>query len=318
MDINLNKDKINRASSSPRHPKINDYKNTMKLLLKNKLAAVGLVIVLIYFAIAILDTVYPEYLGVSNITSVFQFVHGAISSSIPPSPPVFNKGWEYFFGTTEYGVPLFPAILAALKFDMAVSVLIVLIGASIGTIIGTIAGYYGGKLDEVLMRITDIFFTVPFLVLALTIAAVLGPSLQNIILALVIIWWPIYARLARGQALSIKSNKYIEASIAMGSSRIRNVFVHVLPNLLSPAFVQISLDLGSIIQIFATLIFIGIHTGLHNLPELGYLLSIGQPYLPDGFWWPIIIPGIFLLIFTISINLLGDGLRDVLDPRLRR
>lgn len=306
------------GSGTNLHPKLEDFAHTLRLLLKNRLAFGGLVVTLLYFIIAILDVVYPQYLGYTSIATIFDFVSGPINATTPLMAPTTALGWHYYLGTTQYGVPLFPVILAALRFDISESLLIVVIGAAIGTIVGSLSGYFGGYIDEVVMRVTDIFFSIPFLVLALAIAAILGPGLINITLALVIVWWPIYARLGRSQALTIKSQRYVEASTAMGSGGLRNVFVHVLPNLMSPIFIQFSLDLGSVIQIFAALQFIGINTGLNYIPEIGYLISIGQNYLAFGEWWPIVIPGIFLLIFTLAVNVFGDGLRDVLDPRLRR
>lgn len=308
---------IKKENSNP-HPKLEDFKHTLFLLLKNKLAFGGLVVTIIYFLIALLDAAYPQWLGYTSVATIFDFVSGPVNASTPLMAPTTTLGWQYWFGTTQYGVPLFPVILAALKFDLSESLLIVVIGAGIGTLIGSISGYFGGYLDEVLMRVTDIFFSIPFLVLALAIAAILGPGITNITIALVVVWWPIYARLGRSQALTLKSQRFVEASTAMGSSGFRNVFVHVIPNLLSPMFIQFSLDLGAVIQIFAALQFININTGIQNIPEIGSLISMGQNYLPIGDWWAIVIPGIFLLIFTLAVNVFGDGLRDVLDPKLRR
>ena len=186
-----------------------------------------------------------------------------------------------------------------------------------GTILGSIAGFKGGYPDEVLMRITDVFYSIPFLILALAFIFLLGRYIEYAVYALIIIWWPIYARLARGQALYIKSMKFVEAATASGASTMRNVFSHVLPNVLSPVFVQISLDLGSIMQLFAVLFFLGVISDPY-FPELGNIINQGQSWLAVGVWWPIVIPGIFILLFTVSVNLLGDGLRDVLDPKLRR
>ncbi len=299
-----------------KRPRLEDTIYTAKLFLKNRLAFVGFVITMIYFAIAVVDEVYPRWLGVSNLNSMANWVP-ALSSNVPTAPTL-SHGWMYIFGTTQFLVPIFPAMLAALKFDIGYSLLIVAIGALFGLAVGTIAGYFGKIFDEVLMRVTDIFFSVPFIVLAFAISYALGRSLNTVIIALIIIWWPIYARLTRGLALSTRSMKYVEAATASGSSGMRNVAVHVIPNVLSPVFVQISLDLGSIVQIFATLYFLNVIQGSQLLPELGNMISRGQTYLPQGIWWPVVIPGIFLLIFTVSINLMGDGLRDVLDPKLRR
>lgn len=307
---------ILKAQPVKHRPRVEDFKSTFKLFIKNRLAFVGFVIVLIYFIITVLDYVYPQYLGVKDINTVASWVP-QLASGIP-SGPTLSHGWEYLFGETLYFAPIFPVMLAALKTDITYSILIVLSGALIGIILGTMSGYFGKLYDEVLMRVTDIFFSVPTLVLAIAVTVVLGKSLQNVVIALIIIWWPIYARLTRGVSLSIKSNKFIEAATAAGSSGIRNVFVHILPNVLSVVFVQFSLDLGSIVQLFAALDFIGFNEGSPLLPELGNMLTWGTSYLVAGIWWPIVVPGIFLLIFTVAINLMGDGLRDVLDPKLRR
>ncbi len=307
---------ILKAQPVKHRPRVEDFKSTFKLFIKNRLAFVGFVIVLIYFTITILDYVYPSYLGVKDINTIASWVP-QLSSGVP-SGPTLSHGWWYIFGETLYFAPIFPVMLAALKTDITYSILIVLTGALIGIILGTMSGYFGKLYDEVLMRVTDIFFSVPTLVLAIAVTVVLGKSLQNVVIALIIIWWPIYARLTRGVSLSIKSNKFIEAATAAGSSGLRNVFVHILPNVLSVVFVQFSLDLGSIIQLFAALDFIGFNEGSPLLPELGNMLTWGTSYLVSGIWWPIVIPGIFLLIFTVAINLMGDGLRDVLDPKLRR
>ncbi len=300
-----------------RHPKLEDYSHTLRLLVKNKLALVGMVITIIYFIIAMLDVVYPRYLGVSSTNSLLAF---GIPVSVTPVGPSFSHGFAGLLGYTEmYSLqfPLLPISLAAIKFDMGYSLFIVMIGAGIGTLVGAIAGFKGGYIDEILMRVTDVFFSVPFLILALAFIFLLGRYIIMAVYALLIIWWPIYARLARGQALYIKSMKFVEAATASGASSARNIFSHVLPNVLSPIFVQISLDLGTIMQLFAVLFFLGVISDPY-FPELGNIINQGQNWLGAGLWWPVIIPGIFILLFTISINLLGDGLRDVLDPKLRR
>ncbi len=300
-----------------RHPKMEDYSHTFRLLLKNKLAMVGMIITFIYFLIAILDTVFPQYLGVSSTNSLLVFkepVH------VPPLAPGFANGWQHIFGNAEFNAlqfPLLPICLAALKFDLGYAVFIVLLGAFIGATIGAVAGFKGGYADEVLMRVTDVFLSVPFLILALAFIFLLGRYISSAVYALLIIWWPFYSRLGRGQALYVKSMKFVEASTASGASSMRNVFSHVLPNILSPVFVQISLDLGSIMQLFAVLFFLGIISDPY-FPELGNIINQGQQWLAVGVWWPVVIPGIFILVFTVAINLMGDGLRDVLDPKLRR
>ncbi|MHB8360307.1 MAG: ABC transporter permease [Thermoplasmataceae archaeon] len=317
-------------SEKKRNPKLEDLKDTIRLLVKNKLALTGFAITSIYFFFAFLDVVYPQYLGVGpgivNSLNRFPFRGAAYQ----PTPPVFNRGWWYFLGTTYGHIPLLPAMLAALYNDIWDSVLVVFSGAIIGIVVGTFSGYFGKIIDEVMMRITDIFFSIPYLIFAIIVTAVLFrvfvadriviPSLLLISISLIVIWWPTYARLTRSITLSVKSQKFIEASTASGSSRVRNVIVHVIPNVLSPVFVQISLDMGSVILLFATLAFLPLSfLGLNEYtPELGSMISSAENYMLGPGWFSAVIPAMFLLIFTVSINLFGDGLRDVLDPKLRR
>ncbi len=315
--VDTNTTQAQQLTAKKRHPKLEDYSHTLRLLVKNRLAMVGMVITAIYFIIAFLDVIYPRWLGVSNDSNMLSF---AIPASITPAGPGFANGWQGLLGYSQFfalNFPLLPISLAAIKFDLGYSLLIVFVGAFTGTVIGAVAGYKGGYVDEVLMRITDVFFSLPFLVLTLAFIFLLGRNIIEAVYALMIVWWPIYARLARGQALYIKSMKFVEAATASGASTARNVFSHVLPNVLSPVFVQISLDLGTIMQLFAVLFFLGVISDPY-FPELGNIINLGQAWLSAGIWWPVIIPGVFILLFTISINLLGDGLRDVLDPKLRR
>ena len=304
---------------------LGDYRHTLKLFLKNRLAFVGFFIVAFYFFIAILDTVYPSYLGVSSISSVTAFIHStSLNAASVPTPPTFSHGWWYWLGTTEYGVPIFPAMLASLKVDIGVSLIIVLSAAAVGLLAGTFSGYFGKLVDEVIMRVTDVFFGIPTLVLAIAIIYVIGRGIVFLAIALILVRWPLFARLSRGQTLSLREAKFMEAAKISGSTPSRDVFVHVIPNALSPIFVQISLELGTVVLTFATLDFLGFAVAPPLLPELGSMIAgfgssgATDTYLAAGIWWPMVIPGLFLLLFTVAVNLMGDGLRDVLDPRVRR
>ncbi|BAB60496.1 ABC transport system permease protein P1P2A1A2 [Thermoplasma volcanium GSS1] len=312
--------KARRKEQKKRSARLEDFLFTLRLIVSNKIAFVGLLITLVYFAIAVIDYIDPRWLGVSNLSSALNFLHG---KSYYPSatlvlPPTLSHGWYYWLGTTEYGIPILPDMLAALKVDLTLSVEIVLTGALIGLILGTVSAYYGGLIDEAMMRITDIFFSIPALILALAIAFIIGLTFTNIALAFIIVWWPIYARLGRSLTLSIKNMNFIEAANAAGSSSVRNIFYHVIPGVLSPLFVQFSLDIGTVVQLFAALEFLGVVPVDPFLPELGRMMVWGESYLIFGKWWAVLIPAIFLMIFTVSVSLLGDGLRDVLDPRQRR
>ncbi|WP_252896485.1 ABC transporter permease [Metallosphaera hakonensis] len=259
-----------------------------------------------YVIDALLMQFYPEVIGVRNPnTLIYNFINPV------PQPP----SAQYPLGTTYPGVNLLQAIMEAIRVDLGFSLLIVVSGALIGAVIGVLAAYIGGYLDEVLMRVTDIFFSVPYLVLALAVGFVLGRSLNSMVIALIIVWWPIYARYSRSLTLSLRESMFIEAAKASGASNLRIMFRHILPNTLPPILVQISLDLGSVVGIFATLAFIGFIPNA-NIPELGYLTSLGLNYIQSA-PWTVIFPGLAITLFALSVNLMGDGLRDVIDPRRR-
>ncbi len=294
--------------------RLQEAKLSFRLLMRSPLAATGLIIVVFYAAIA----VYAQFFIPYNSTMLppgYQF------QALPIAPIWWPGGTAAggLLGTTGIGlgIPLGINVLKAIRIDLAYSAFVVLIGALTGTLIGVFSAYKGGLFDEALMRITDITYSIPFLVLVIAAAFVFGSSdffTLNIIL--VILWWPPYARLVRSQALSVKELRFVEAARAAGASDARIMVRHVLPNTLAPVFVQISLDMGSVTQVFASLSFIGLVANPF-MPELGNLIVIGYHSFPS-YAWTIIIPGVALLIFTVGVNLLGDGLRDVLDPRLRR
>jgi peptide/nickel transport system permease protein len=285
---------------------------SLRLLIKSPLAAAGLVIVLFYIGVALYAVI---------------FVPRSQTMILDPSRPIPLAPWWWagggtggWLGTTGIyaGIDMTDAIPKAIATDLIFSAFVVLVGALIGTLIGVYSAYKGGLFDEGLMRVTDVTYSIPFLVLAIAVAFVLNRrdfiTLNEVLLVL---WWPPYARLVRSQALSVKELRFVEAARAAGASDARIMLRHVLPNTLAPVFVQVSLDLGTVTQVFAALDFIGFAQQNPLLPELGNMINIGF----SGFIsypWMVIIPGVVLLIFTVGVNLLGDGLRDVLDPRLRR
>ncbi|MEM3637244.1 MAG: ABC transporter permease [Conexivisphaerales archaeon] len=279
---------------------------SLSVFMANKSAVAGLIIVLFFVIDAIIVQFAPGLLGIRQPdTLVPNFIDPV------PLPPSF----QHPLGTTYPGIDLLSSILKAIRIDLAYSVFVVAVGAIIGTIVGIVSAWGGGMVDEVIMRITDIVFSIPFLILALAVGFILGRSLWHMSIALAITWWPLYARYARSQTLSTKEFTYIEAAKAAGAGRGSIMFRHILPNVLPPIFIQISLDLGSIMVIFSTLAFIGFIPNA-NIPELGYLTSLGLNYVQTA-PWALIFPGLFITIFALAVNLLGDGLRDVIDPRRR-
>lgn len=223
---------------------------------------------------------------------------------------------SHILGTDDNGMDIFSRIIFGIRLDLIIAIVIVGVVAVFGTILGVFSGYHGGKLDELYMRIADIFMAFPYLLLAMAIAAVLGPSIFHSIIAISITWWPVYARLARGATLSVREREFVEASRALGARDSYIIFRHILPNVIAPIMVQATLDMGNVILEAAALSFIGLGAQAPQ-PELGLMISIGRNFMRD-YWWVATFPGLTILIMVLGFNLMGDGLRDLLDPKLRR
>ncbi|MEP4769338.1 MAG: ABC transporter permease [Roseibium sp.] len=220
---------------------------------------------------------------------------------------------EHWFGTDELGRDVFARIVWGSRVTLYIIFLVSIIVMPIGLIVGTASGLLGGVFDKVLMRITDIFLAFPRLILALAFVAVLGPGLENAVLAIALTTWSPYARLARAETLTLRSSEYIMAAEIMGASRIRILFAHIMPMCLSSTIVRLTLDMAGIILTAAGLGFLGLGAQ-PPLAEWGAMIATGRDFLLDQ-WWVPTIPGIAILVVSLGFNLLGDGLRDVLDPR---
>jgi peptide/nickel transport system permease protein len=222
---------------------------------------------------------------------------------------------QHLLGTDDRGGDILSRILYGYRLDLAISSAVVAFAATIGTALGSAAGFVR-RLDEILMRITDVFLAVPSLILAMAFGAVLGRTPTNLVIALAITWWPVYARLVRGQVLVEKQKLYVEAARASGAGAFRILFRHVLPNSIYPILVNASIDLGAVILTTASLSFLGF--GVEpGVAELGRMVADGRAYVFTH-PWVVGFPGLAILVASLGLNLLGDGLRDVLDPRLRR
>ena len=222
----------------------------------------------------------------------------------------------HWLGTDDYGRDLFDMIILSTRLDVVAMLEIVGAGVVIGVTLGAFSGFLGGKIDEILMRVTDIFFSIPGLILALAVAAALGRGLNNLILAIIVVQWPGYTRILRGQVLAEKQRLYVDALRALGIGKVRIILRHIIPNTIYPVIVQCTLDLGGVILTFAGLSFLGFGTSALT-PELGRLITAGQTYIFEAPWLTAF-PGLAILIISLAFNLMGDGIRDVLDPRLRR
>ncbi len=231
------------------------------------------------------------------------------SRLMPPSP-------DHWLGTDSLGRDIASRILYGARISLIIGVVVVASAGVFGTVVGLVAGYSGGLVDEALMRLTEVFLAFPALILAMAIAGALGPSLTNAIIAIAAVTWAVYARLTRGQILSLRRREFVEAARAIGASQFRIVFRHLLPNALAPLMIQASFDLGSSIIAAAGLSFIGFGAQPPT-PEWGVMISEGRNYISTQPWLSLF-PGLAILLAVGSFNLLGDGLRDAFDPRLSR
>jgi len=271
------------------------------VLRSNPLYIFGVSVVVAFLGFSLIYTLFPFLIGYNvNQTNLLNIL----------KPPTF----QYPFGTDDLGRNLFLKVLSGAPLDAAISVSIILFSLTLGILSGSIAGFFGGAVDETIMRITDVFLAFPGLVLAVAVAAALGPGLFNAFIALAVVWWPIYTRIARGETLFVKEHQFIVASKASGFSKSRIVFEHVLPNVITPMIVYATTDVGNVIIVFSVLGFLGLGAQ-PPLVDIGRIVYDGQNFLQTAPWYPVI-PGVLLFIIVLSFAFTGDFLRDYLDPQV--
>jgi len=220
---------------------------------------------------------------------------------------------QHWFGTDNVGRDVYSRVLYGARISPLIAVVVLAISCAVGIPLGVAAGYFGGWLDETIMRVTDIFLAFPPLLLALALAAVLPASITTVIIVIALTWWPWYTRLIRGQAASVAGRPYIDSCRALGISRWRIIFRHILPNSITPLIVQVSLDVGGVILTVSALSFLGL--GAQDpTPDWGLMVAEGQDYFLTS-WWVVTFPGIAILVTAFAFTLLGDGLRDLMDPK---
>jgi peptide/nickel transport system permease protein len=262
----------------------------------------GLALVVLFLILAIFGPVlapYPE-----DTTGAVNLSQRLLSPSL-----------AHPFGTDEMGADILSRIIVGARTSLWIGLIITGVGAGIGVPLGIIAGYHGGFTRAVIMRVTELFLSVPGLALALTIVAALGPGIANCVIALSLVWWPGYVRLVESKTLSVKEELYVESARALGASTPWILRRHILPNCLTPIIVKASMDMGMAILSAASLGFIGLGAK-PPLPEWGSMISVARTYMPD-WWWYSLFPGLAIFLTVLGFNLLGDGLRDILDPRSR-
>lgn len=285
--------------ASRRQARLGQAYRTWSQLRRNRLAMVGLGIVVVLILMAIFASVISPYDPIRG---------GDLRTErlLPPS-------WAHLMGTDDQARDIFSRIVHGSRLTLMVVALVAIIATPIGLAVGTTAGYFGGWVDVVLMRITDIFLAFPRLILALAFVAALGPGIENAIIAIAITSWPPYARLARAETLQIRDADYIAAIRLQGAGSARIIWGHVVPLCLSSVIVRVTLDMAGIILTAAGLGFLGLGAQPPQ-PEWGAMIAAGRRFMID-FWWVATMPGIAIFVVSLGFNLLGDGLRDVLDPK---
>jgi peptide/nickel transport system permease protein len=222
---------------------------------------------------------------------------------------------DHFFGTDALGRDIFTRVVFGARMSIKIGVTVMVIALSLGVPLGLMAGYFGGRISDVIMRISDIFMAFPSLLLPLAISAALGPSITNVMIAIAVSWFPWYVRIVRAQVLTVKEHLYVEAARSIGAGHARILARHVLPNSIAPVIIQASMDMGFTILTAAALSFIGVGAQPPTV-EWGLMITESRSYFMN-YWWTVTFPGLAIFVTVLAFNLVGDGLRDILDPKVR-
>lgn len=288
--------------ASKKHKKKSYLREILSRICMNKGAIIGLFIIIMLSITAI------------SVDLIFDYEEDIISQNY--SEMLMSPNKDHWFGTDEFGRDIFSRVVYGSRFSLSVGVASVIIALIISIPLGSIAGYYGGKVEEFIMRLTDIFSSIPAILLAIVIVSVMGTSVFNLMLAVGISSVPQFIRITRASVLTVRNQEYIEAARAIGKKNDYIIFHHILPNCLSPIIVQTTLRIANAIILSSSLSFLGLGVPA-PAPEWGALLSAGREFI-RGYSYMTVFPGIAIMITVLAFNLLGDALRDALDPKLRR
>lgn len=291
---------VPELSTSPSTGTWENWRRGMRRFRSNPLSVAGLVILVVLLVVA---AIAPQ------VVPFPEDAEGNMRAVDRLKPP----GAPFYFGTDNVGRDIFSRVLMGTGLALQVGAVIIFLASAIGVTVGLLAGYFGGWTDDILMRITDIFLTVPALVLAIAVTAALGKGILNVMIGISLVWWPGFARLTRSLVLSLREEVYVEAARSTGVKQPSILLRHILPNILSPIIVKMSTDFGFAVLTAAALGFIGLGAQPPT-PEWGAMINDGRDYFPDD-WWVSTFPGMAIFLMVFSWNLLGDGIRDLLDPR---
>ncbi len=255
------------------------------------------------------------YLLYSVVIIAFPSILGFNPREVNLGAVLLPPSLKYPFGTDALGKGMLQQVFYGAPFDAEASIAVIVTAFSIGLVLGTVAGFFGGIVDDVIMRVTDVFLAFPGLVLAVAVAAALGPGMINAILALTVVWWPIYTRIARGETISVKERQFIMAAKSSGQSRGGIVTSHVIPNVLTSMVAYATADIGNVIIIFSVLGYLGLGPQPPTV-DLGRLVYDGQNYIQIAPWYPII-PGIVILVIVLAFTFTGDYLSEIFNPKMR-
>ena len=270
-----------------------------RALARNPLAVIGFIVILILLVVAAL----------APWLAPFSPIEGVLTNRL--QPPSFT----HWMGTDELGRDILSRVIYGARITLMIVLLVAVISAPLGLLVGTVAGYFGGWIDRILMGLTDIFLSLPRLILALAFVAALGPGIENAVIAIAITAWPVYARIARAEVLTFRNAEFLDAVRMQGASSARIIALHVAPLCMSSTIVRVTLDMAGIILTAAGLGFLGLGAQ-PPLPEWGAMISRGRSFILDQ-WWVATMPGFAIVIVSLGFCLFGDGLRDVLDPKQR-
>ena len=299
---------------SHQHPRLREFKFTFYRILRNPSAIIGFTLLLFFSGVALFA---PQIAPPKYAYNPYMMPHKGYSPT--PKPPSESN----IFGTTSGQYDIFYGAVWGTRTAFKIGLFVVGIAGLVGVTLGAVSGYYGGIIDEILMRITDIMWSIPTLVLAMAIVVAFGPGLDKVMIALAMVQWRWYVRVIRSEILTLRDEDFVQAAKIMGVSDPKIILRHILPNAIYPVLIMASMDMGSMVITAAFMSFIGLGSP-RGFSDWGQMVALARNYIvgpPDDplkFWYTIVIPGGCIVLFVLAWNLIGDALRDAFDPKLRR